>query len=213
MTTLRPRYLAAALAVALGPALGAAAAAAEHRVDPARSTLLVRLYKDGPASAFAHDHVVRATRFTGSVRYDPARPAESAVQVEVETAGLVADEPELRRRLDLAEMSDGTRRDVQRTMLGARQLGAEQHPRIAFRSTAVSVQGEGRLRVEGELSLHGETKPVSFPAEVELTGDGLRARATLRFRQSDFGIAPYRFAFGAVRNRDEVEMIVDLVAK
>jgi polyisoprenoid-binding protein YceI len=203
-----PLVLAAALLL-----LAAPTDAAEHRVDPARSTLLVRLYKDGPASAFAHDHVVRATRFTGTVRHDAARPGESAVAVEVEAASLVADEPELRRRFDLAEMSDGARRDVQRTMLGARQLAVEQHPRIAFRSTAVTAQGEGRLRVEGELSLHGKTRQVSFPAEVSLADGEVHARATLRFRQSEYGIAPYRFAFGAVRNRDEVELIVDLVAR
>jgi polyisoprenoid-binding protein YceI len=205
-------HLPLALAAAL-LALASPGGAAEHRVDPARSSLLVRLYKDGPASGFAHDHVVRATRFTGSLRYDPARPAEGAVTVEVEVASLVADEPALRRRFDLSEMSDGARRDVQSTMLGDRQLDAARHPRIAFRSTAVAAQGEGRLRVDGELSLHGQTKAVSFPAEVSLVDGELRARATLRFRQSDFGITPYRAAFGAVRNKDEVELIVDLVAK
>lgn len=202
-----------ATALAALALVSAPAAAAELRVDPEHSLLLVRLYKDGPASAFAHDHVVRAGRFSGTIRYDPQQPGQSSVAVEVESASLVADEPALRRRFTLPMIKEGTRSDVQRTMLGARQLGAEQHPRISFRSTSVEARGEGKLRVVGELSLHGETHEVSFPAEVALADGVLRATATLRFRQRSFGIEPYRFAFGAVRNRDEVELILDLVAR
>lgn len=192
----------------------ARAEGAEMRLDPGRSTLLVKLYKDGPASAFAHDHVVQARRFTGTVHWDPARPEATRVQVEVEAASLDADEPGLRRRLSMSDMSEGTRADVQRTMVGARQLDVASHPKIAFRSTAVEPQGDGRLLVRGELTLHGVTRPVSLPVTIaELSSGAVRGRGTLRLRQSDFGIRPYRFAFGAVRNRDGVDLILDLVAQ
>jgi polyisoprenoid-binding protein YceI len=193
---------------------GAPLGAADMRVDPGRSTLLVRLYKDGPASAFAHDHVVRATRFSGVVQWDPARPGATEVRVEVEAASLVADEPALRRRLSLSDMTEGTRADVQRTMVGARQLDVEHHPRIAFRSTRVEPQGEGQLLVHGELTLHGQTRPASIPVTMTALASGaVRGRGTLRLRQSEYGISPYRFAFGAVRNRDAVELVIDLVAE
>lgn len=192
----------------------AAAEAAEMRLDPGRSTLLVKLYKDGPAAAFAHDHVVAARRFSGTVHWDPARPEATRVHVEVEAASLDADEPALRRRLSMTDMSEGTRADVQRTMVGARQLDVASHPKIAFRSTAVEPQGEGRLLVRGELTLHGVTRPVSLPVTVdELSSGAVRGRGTLRLKQSDYGISPYRFAFGAVRNRDGVDLILDLVAQ
>ena len=192
----------------------AAAEAAEMRLDPGRSTLLVKLYKDGPASAFAHDHVVQARRFVGTIHWDPARPEATRVHVEVEAASLDADEPGLRRRLSMTDMSEGTRADVQRTMVGARQLDVASHPKIAFRSTAVEPQGEGRLLVRGELTLHGVTRPVSLPVTVdELSSGAVRGRGTLRLKQSDYGISPYRFAFGAVRNRDGVDLILDLVAQ
>jgi polyisoprenoid-binding protein YceI len=201
-------------ATALGAVAHATPApAAELRVDPSRSTLLVRLYKDGPASAFAHDHVVRAGRFEGTVRYDPAAPAQASVSMEADATTFTADEPALRRRLGLPDMKEGTRSEVQRTMMGARQLDAARHPKVRFRSTRVEVQGPGKLRIAGELTLHGRTRPVSFPAEVRFEEGALHAKATVRFRQSEFGIEPYRFAFGAVRNRDAVEMIVELVAQ
>jgi polyisoprenoid-binding protein YceI len=208
------RHWVAMLAVVAVALLDAAsAAAAEFRVDSARSTLLVRLYKDGPASGFAHDHVVRAGRFSGTVRYDPAAPGQASVTMEAEAGSLTADEPAVRRRLGLPDMSEGTRSEVQQTMTGARQLDVASHPKVRFRSTRVAAGGDGKLRVEGELTLHGKTRPVSFPAEVAVAAGVLRAKATLRFRQSEFGITPYRFAFGAVRNRDAVEMVVELVAQ
>jgi polyisoprenoid-binding protein YceI len=213
MGSLRPSVAGALLAAGCLMPL-AAAQAAEMRLDPGRSTLLVKLYKDGPASAFAHDHVVQARRFTGTISWDPARPEATRVQVEVEAASLDADEPGLRRRLSMSDMSEGTRADVQRTMVGARQLDVASHPKIAFRSTAVEPQGEGRLLVRGELTLHGVTRPVSLPVTVdELSSGAVRGRGTLRLKQSDFGISPYRFAFGAVRNRDGVDLILDLVAQ
>jgi polyisoprenoid-binding protein YceI len=202
-------FLAVAAMLAVAP-LGAA----ERRVDNARTTLLVRLQKDGPASAFAHDHVVRATRVSGTVRWDAARPAATSIVLEVDAGSLVADEASLRRRLGMSDMKESTRAEVQRTMLGARQLDVASHPTIAFRSTGVEAQGEGRLLVRGELTLHGQTRSVGFPATVSELADGaMRGRATLRLRQSEYGIAPYRFAFGAVRNRDAVELVVDLVAE
>ena len=123
------------------------------------------------------------------------------------------DEPALRRQFNLPAMKDGTRQDVQRTMLGARQLAVDKHPHISFRSTAIEPQGDGRLRVRGELSLHGRTREVTFPADFSFSDGVLRAKAKLRFAQSDFGIEPYRFAFGAVRNRDQVELLIELVAR
>jgi hypothetical protein len=57
------------------------------------------------------------------------------------------------------------------------------------------------------------TREVSFPATVALEARVLRARATLRFLQSSFGYRPYSALFGAIRNKDEVSLDVDLVAK
>src|SRR5688500_20169021 len=98
----------------------AGAEAAEMRIDPGRSTLLVKLYKDGPASAFAHDHVVAARRFTGTIKWDPARPEETRVQVVVEAATLDADEPGMRRHLSMSDMSEGTSAGVLQKMVGDR---------------------------------------------------------------------------------------------
>jgi polyisoprenoid-binding protein YceI len=202
--------LGAALAVAT---LAAAPAAAELAVDPAASSLVVRVFKAGFAKGLAHDHVVRAGDASGTVRFDPASPQEAAIEVVVPAASLVADAPEVRRAHGLEPLGDDDRREIQATMLGPGQLDAARHPRIAFASTAIAALGGDRYRVEGRLTLHGRTQPVTLTATAGLDGGTFRATGTLRFAQSAFGIEPYSAAMGAVKNRDEVELVLTIVAR
>lgn len=44
---------------------------------------------------------------------------------------------------------------------------AAQYPEITFRSTAISAAGEGGLTIEGDLTIHGVTKPVRLEAVVD----------------------------------------------
>ncbi|HEV8239907.1 MAG TPA: YceI family protein [Thermoanaerobaculia bacterium] len=204
---------AALLLATLGAALVAApAAAANFTVDAARSTLLVRIWKEGAASALAHDHVARASKLSGTVRWDPAKPNTGSVEVTVETNGLMMDEPNLRKRLEMPPIADVNRREIQNTMRGPLQLDVAKYPAIAFRSQRVDSVGEGKLRITGAFTLHGVTKEVTFPATIERRGEYLHANGGFRFLQSDYGIKPYSFR-GAVANRDEVELQVELLAK
>ena len=56
------------------------------------------------------------------------------------------------------------------------------------------------------------TREVTFPATITLDAGVFRGRATLSFLQSSFGYQPYRALLGAIRNKDEVTLHVDLVA-
>ena len=198
-------------AVLLGPG---AAWSATFRVDAQRTRLAVRLYREGVGGRLAHDHVVEATEVSGRVEYDPARPEASAIVIEVPTASLRVDEPAARRRFGVeGDLSDSQRADVAQTMRGPDQLDVARHPTIRFASTRVVGEGAGRLRVTGELSLRGVTREVTFPATVALEAGGLRGQATLSFLQSSFGYRPYSALLGAIRNKDEVGLDVDLVAK
>ena len=195
---------------ALGP--GPAASATFH-IDAERSRLAVRLNREGVGSALAHEHVIEAMEVSGMVEYDPARPEASTVVVEARTGSLRVDEPAARRRLGVeGDLSDSQRADVTKSMRAPDQLDVARYPTIRFVSTRVFGEGEGRLRVTGRLTLRGVTRDVSFPAQVALESDALRGRATLTFLQSSFGYQPYRAFLGAIRNRDEVTLHIDLVA-
>jgi polyisoprenoid-binding protein YceI len=194
--------------------LGAGAAeGATFRVDPERTRLAVRLYRDGIGSRLAHDHVIEATEVLGRVEYDAARPEASVITIEVRTASLRVDEPAARRRVGVeGDLSEGQRADVDRAMRAPDQLDVAGHPTIRFASTRIVSEGDGRLRVTGQLTLRGVTRDVTFPATVALESGVLRGRATLTLLQSSFGYRPYSALLGAIRNKDEVTLHVDLVA-
>ena len=79
---------------------------------------------------------------------------------------------------------------------------------ITFHSTTVEQAVDGKLRVTGELTLVGETRPFAF--EVEADEDGrLVGRAVLK--QSEWGMKPYSALFGALKVADDVSVAIDQV--
>jgi len=68
-------------------------------------------------------------------------------------------------------------------------------------------QGDG-YAVQGELSIGSETRPVSF----ELKVAGGRISGLVPVAQREFGIKPYSALMGALKVRDEIEIVVDAPA-
>lgn len=192
-------------------AAGRPANAAPYAIDAARSEIAVKVFKAGVASALAHDHVVRATRWQATLDVTPD-PVALAADVRVDATALEVDEPDARARHGLdGALSDGDRAQVRASMLGADQLDVAQHPEIRFAASVIERDGEG-FRLAGDLSLHGRTKRVTLPLAIERDGDAFTARGRVRVKQSDFGITPYSAFLGAVRVQDEVEIVFAVVA-
>lgn len=194
-----------------GPAPPAAAAA--FKVDPSRSSLVVQIFKDGVAAKLGHDHVVRATTFSGRVTYDPSAPTLSSVAVEVRTATLTVDDGETRRKFGLeGQLSTKDVAEIEKSMKAEGQLDVVKFPLITFTSTTITPQAPDRYLVTGQLTIRGVTRAVQFPANVVMDGNVFRATATLTFMQSAFGYKPYSALLGAIKNKDAVMLHIDLVA-
>jgi len=175
--------------------------------------LVVQLFRDGVAARLGHDHVVRATRFSGLVSFDPKAPEAASIRMDVDAAGLKADEPGTRRRFGASgEPTADDVEQIEKSMKSEAQLSVSKFPRITFVSSRIAREASGRYLVTGQLTIRGLTKTVEFPATVRLDGDVFRATATLEFSQSSFGYQPYRAALGAIKNKDAVILHVDLTA-
>jgi polyisoprenoid-binding protein YceI len=184
-----------------------------YTVDPARSTLVVQLFKTGIGGPLAHDHVVHATQYTGQIQVDLTDPTRSIVTIEVHTAALQADAPALRQQYGLTKaLSEKDRQEVQAHMQGAGQLDVARYPTIQFRSTKITQQADGQYIVTGDLTLHGVTQSVTFPVQGEVQAGLLHGRGSFRLLQSRFGYKPYSAFLGAIKNQDEVLLHFDIVA-
>jgi polyisoprenoid-binding protein YceI len=102
--------------------------------------------------------------------------------------------------------SEKDRAEIQQNMLGPEVLDSQRYSEITFRSKSAEPQGENAWRVQGELSLHGETHPI----EAEVRGDNGHYHGTVQLRQSEFGIKPVKMAGGAVRVKDEISIDFDI---
>jgi len=74
----------------------------------------------------------------------------------------------------------------------------EKYPEITFKSTSAKADGEGKLLVVGDLTMHGMTREVSLPVDVIGVGKhprrgtpmaGFEARLTIS--RADFGVNHY----------------------
>lgn len=203
--------LVSALIIGVGASPGLSAS---FKVDPAQSSLVLQLFKDGVAARLGHDHVVHASVFSGIVAYDPRNPEASSIQVAVDVRSLIADDPGTRRKFGLAgEPSASDRAEIDKAMKGDGQLAAARFPSMTFTSTAIATQPDGRFLVTGRLTIRGVTNELKFPAQMSVEGAQLRGRAQLKFKQSSFGYPPYSALLGVIKNKDEVILHIDLVAQ
>ena len=145
---------------------------------------------------------------TGTVALNRSTVDRSSVSLEFDAAALkvtgkgepAADVPE-----------------VQRVMIRDRVLDVQRYPKITFRSLSVTLVERTstriRVRLNGELTLHGVTRPLTVAADVQLTDDRLTADGQATLRQTDFGIQPVTAGAGTVKVRDQVDVSFKLVAR
>jgi polyisoprenoid-binding protein YceI len=174
---------------------GAASGQEQRQIDVQRSTITVRVYKSGLFSAFAHDHEITAPIATGAFR-----EANPSVELAVDARKLRVVDP---------GVSDKDKAEIQETMLGPKVLDVEKFPEIRFRSSKVEPLGNDKWVVGGDLSLHGQTRPV----KVEVQGQNGHYRGSATVSQKDFGMEAVRIAGGAVKVKDEVRIEFEIVGR
>jgi polyisoprenoid-binding protein YceI len=64
----------------------------------------------------------------------------------------------------------------------------ESFPQAIFRSTQIASLSEGRCNIKGELTLHGQTAEISFPASFQVTPDGLTLNSEFILDRTRFGM-------------------------
>ncbi|GAB4278942.1 MAG: YceI family protein [Deferrisomatales bacterium] len=193
----RRRFLhvvSASLFAALGwPLL---AGAATWQVDPAHSRVGFRVRH----MMISH---VNGTfgDVQGTVRYDPAAPHASTVEVAVQVASIDTGVDKRDAHLRSPDFFD-----------------VETFPTMTFRSTRVTPAGDGRLEVRGELTLRGVSREIVLQVQgpsPEVTdpwgNTRIGASATATLNRKDFGLTWNKaLEAGGVLVGDEVTIELDV---
>lgn len=166
---------------------GVALAGTQYAFDPQTSKISWK----GSKVTRTHDGGFRA--FSGSIGLVDNDPEKSSVHVEIQVDSIFADDPKLTEHLKSPDFFD-----------------VKQFPTATFHSTSIKKAGEG-YELSGELTMHGVTKQVAFPAQITTTADGVNAKAEFAINRKDWGIVYPGMANDLIR--EEVVMILDVQAK
>jgi len=172
--------------------------AGAYTLDKAHASLLFRVNH----LSFSH-WTARFTKFDAQLQFDPADPAKSSVKVTVDPKSI---------------SSDNAPEGFMATLAGPEWLDAGKYPEMTYRSTKVERAGVNGLKISGQLTLHGVTKPVTLLGTYNggYAGHpydpharvGFSAKGTLK--RSEFGVAYGIPAPGTSMGVfDDVEIIVE----
>ncbi len=192
------KLAAAALALVLAPAL--ALAADSYKIEGSHTQ-----------SAFAVKHLMISTvrgefgKTEGTVVIDPADVTRSTVEATIDVASVDTRDAKRDEHLRNADFFD-----------------VAKFPKITFKSTKVEKAGEGTLKVTGDLTMKGVTKPVvltvSGPTDEIKDPWGNTRRglsASTKINRKDFGVSygPNAAVSDEVAITIDAELLKDAPAK
>jgi polyisoprenoid-binding protein YceI len=139
-------------------------------------------------------------QWTADVNYDPNNPEAASVVARIQTASVD---------------TDNERRD--NDLRSSNYLAVDSFPEMTFVSKKVERAGEGRLRITGDLTVRGVTRPVVLDTEVGgvlTTPRGRRTAfsATTTIKRQDYGVTLNRLMEGAQVVGDDVKITIDIEA-
>jgi polyisoprenoid-binding protein YceI len=192
------------------PSQPAAAAPAEEPVDVPAGAYTMDLMHTSLLFRVDHlgfsNYTARFKKATAQLQFDPNNLAASNVTVVVDVKSLETDFP------------DPAKVDFNAELTGEGWLNAAKYPEITFRSTSVEPTGARTMRINGELTMRGVTKPMVLEARFNggYRGHPMDPNARIGFsatgvlKRSDFGITYGIPAPGTKMGvSDEVNVIVE----
>jgi len=165
-------------------------------VDPGHSAVHFRVRHLGITWVNGEFHTWHA-----DLVYDPAHPEAASVTARIEAHSID---------------TDNERRDAD--IRSGNYLAVDSFPEIAFQSRRVERVDSTHLRVIGDLTLRGVTRPDTLATEITGTLNGPRARriaftATTTVKRQDYGVTMNRFMEGAQVVGDDVYITIDVEAQ
>ncbi|MFS2115675.1 YceI family protein [Herbaspirillum frisingense] len=157
---IRPSLLALAAA-----SFTLAAQAAPLKVDAAKSAVTATFKQlNVPVDA-------KFKKFTSTIDFDAAKPAEGKASVEIDVASFDLGEPEYNKEV-----------------LKKEWFNAAQFPKATFVTSSIKPTGSGKFDVAGKLTIKGKSTDVSFPLTVKKEGSTQVFDGTLPIKRLTYNI-------------------------
>lgn len=182
--------------LALGLSLPAAAGGSTWQIDPQHSS-----------AQFAVRHLGLSTvrgafsKLSGSMQLDDQDITKSSIEVNIDVNTVDTREP-----------------DRDKDLRSERFFDVAHFPTMTFKSKKVEQMGPGRLRVTGDLTIHGTTKEVvldvdglTAPVKDPWGNQRVAASATTKINRQDYGVKwNAKLDNGGVVVGDDVNITIDV---
>ncbi len=152
------------------------AAGVTYKLDPTHTNVLASWSHFGYSNPFANFGDV-----DGTLVYDADNVSKSSVDVTLPLSGLNGFSTKFNAHLRSADFFD-----------------AEKFPVATFKSTKVEAAGNGKLKITGDLTIKGITKPVVLDATLNKAAPHPMSKvpaigfdATTTIKRTDFGVGAY----------------------
>ena len=161
------------------------ATAGTYALDPDHASVIARVSHLGYSY-----RIFRFDRLSATLGWDPANTAAGSLSAKVETASITSNVKGFGEQL-----------------AGDEFLKSKAFPQATFVSTAFRQTSARAGKVDGQLSLMGKTRPVTFDVELVGAGKGFAGQprmgmnACTRINPVDFGLPPLL--------GDAIEIVVD----
>jgi polyisoprenoid-binding protein YceI len=164
----------------------AASAADNYQIDPVHSVIIFRIGHMDVGVFYG-----RFNNPSGAFTFDEKDPSRSQFQAQVKAADFDSGNP---------------KRDEH--VRGPDFLNAKEFPNVSFKSKSVKAAGENKYEVSGDLSMHGQTRPVTIVLDkIGSKGDLIGFEGRAEVKRSDFGIK------GVQGVADEVQLTIAFEGK
>ena len=178
-------------------------------IHAGNSRIYVHVFKTG----LGHEHAVVGLVKEGVIHLEAVQDAGYVV---ADLTSFVADPDSARKYIGLPGATDvSTQKKVTANMLGPDVLDVRRYPTTTAKFRSVrrlaqpSPRGLVQYSLEGDLTLHDQTRPLSVVAEVEERNGWICLRTRWSLLQSDFGMTPYTAALGAIGVADRLEFFFE----
>lgn len=167
-----------------------------HQLGPDQATLSIHTGRAGAAAKAGHDLVIEVTEWKAELTL-AEDPADARVALDADSGSLRVVEGSG----GIQPLSDEDKANIEQTIDDEVLEGRP----ISFRSERAA-PAEAGIRFDGELRIGDARGAAGFELAI---GDGDALHASTTLKQSDWGIKPYSALFGALKVRDELEILLD----
>lgn len=168
-----------------------------YRIRPSsESTFTLEVSKSGLMAGKKHSLFFE--RYAGEVEYDSTHPENSKVRLTVEAPSVTCKDAWVKKKEERKKIVDAAVNGM---------MAASQYPQLNFTSTRIIGKSKGQFEIQGDLTVRGITKPITFVAAAKPSGiERLEIDGDAEINLKDYGLTPPSAMLGLIGTKSKMTL-------